>query len=134
MRDGFRWSPDGQSIAYWQFDSTGVGTFTLINDTDTLYPTLTQIPYPKAGTENSAARIGHVPVVPGNQMNMQMPNGLPGSSTIVADMQCPGDTEGTTRTVHMEGQMGAERSTVTMAMNARQVSSARGISGARPLT
>ena len=38
IRDGFRWSPDGRSIAYWQFDTTGVGVFSLINDTDALYP------------------------------------------------------------------------------------------------
>ncbi len=60
VRDGFRWSPDGRSIAYWQFDSTGVGIFSLINNTDSLYPTITRIPYPKAGTTNSAARIGVV--------------------------------------------------------------------------
>ncbi len=60
VRDGFRWSPDGRSIAYWQFDSTGVGIFSLINNTDSLYPTVTKIPYPKAGTTNSAARIGVV--------------------------------------------------------------------------
>src|SRR5207245_9343566 len=34
LRDGFRWSPDGRRIAYWQFDMSGVGTFLLINDTD----------------------------------------------------------------------------------------------------
>ena len=60
VRDCFQWSPDGKSIAYWQFDSTGVGIFTLINDTETLYPAITRIPYPKAGTTNSAARIGVV--------------------------------------------------------------------------
>jgi dipeptidyl-peptidase 4 len=60
LRDGFRWSPDGRHIAYWQFDSTGVGLFTLINDTSTLYPATTMIPYPKVGTANSAARIGVV--------------------------------------------------------------------------
>jgi len=60
VRDGFRWSPDGKSIAYWQFDSTGVGIFSLINNTDTLYPVITKIPYPKAGTTNSAARVGVV--------------------------------------------------------------------------
>ncbi|MGE3618800.1 MAG: DPP IV N-terminal domain-containing protein, partial [Gemmatimonadales bacterium] len=38
VRDGFRWSPDGKRIAYWNFDMTGVGTFRLINDTDSLYP------------------------------------------------------------------------------------------------
>ena len=31
-----------------------------INDTDTLYPVVTQIPYPKVGTTNSAVRIGVV--------------------------------------------------------------------------
>jgi dipeptidyl-peptidase-4 len=61
LRDGFRWSPDGRHIAYWQFDSEGVGTFNLINNTDTLYPELTPIPYPKVGTTNSACRIGVVP-------------------------------------------------------------------------
>jgi dipeptidyl-peptidase-4 len=60
VRDGFRWSPDGRSIAYWQFDSSGVGIFSLINNTDALYPVITKIPYPKAGTTNSAARIGVV--------------------------------------------------------------------------
>jgi dipeptidyl-peptidase 4 len=60
IRDAFRWSPDGRSIAYWQFDTTGVEAFTLVNDTDALYPTATRFPYPKAGTTNSAVRIGVV--------------------------------------------------------------------------
>jgi dipeptidyl-peptidase-4 len=60
VRDGFRWSPDGRRIAYWQFDSTGVGVFSLIDDTTTLYPIVTRIPYPKVGTTNSAVRIGVV--------------------------------------------------------------------------
>ncbi|HEY6507033.1 MAG TPA: S9 family peptidase [Vicinamibacterales bacterium] len=60
VRDCFRWSPDGRSIAYWQFDTTGVGVFSLINNTDTLYPAITRIPYPKAGSTNSAVRIGVV--------------------------------------------------------------------------
>jgi dipeptidyl-peptidase-4 len=61
LRDGFRWSPDSRHIAYWQFDSEGVGTFNLINNTDTLYPELTPIPYPKVGTTNSACRVGVIP-------------------------------------------------------------------------
>jgi dipeptidyl-peptidase-4 len=60
VRDAFRWSPDGRALAYWQFDTTGVGIFTLANDTEALYPTLTRIPYPKTGTTNSAVRIGVV--------------------------------------------------------------------------
>jgi dipeptidyl-peptidase-4 len=62
LRDGFRWSPDGKHIAFWQFDSEGVGSFYLINNTDTLYPTLNPLPYPKVGTSNSAARLGVVAV------------------------------------------------------------------------
>ena len=60
VRDGFRWSPDSRWIAYWQFDTTGVGVFSLIDDTSALYPTITRIPYPKVGTTNSAVRIGVV--------------------------------------------------------------------------
>jgi dipeptidyl-peptidase-4 len=59
-RDGWRWSPDGRSIAYWQLDATGVRDFTLVNYTDEMYPKLTPIPYPKTGETNSAARIGVV--------------------------------------------------------------------------
>jgi len=60
LRDCWRWSPDGRSIAYWQFNSEGIKDFILINDTLDLYPKLTYIPYPKAGTTNSAVRIGVV--------------------------------------------------------------------------
>jgi len=61
LRDGFRWSPDSRRIAYWQFDSEGVGTFYLINNTNSIYPELTPIPYPKVGTTNSACRVGVLP-------------------------------------------------------------------------
>ncbi len=66
LRDGFRWSPDSRRIAYWQFDSEGVGTFYLINNTDTIYPELTPLPYPRVGTTNSACRIGVIPAVGGD--------------------------------------------------------------------
>lgn len=61
IRDGFRWSPDGESIAYWQFDTSGVERFTLIDNTGALYPQIQQFPYPKPGTRNSAVRVGVVP-------------------------------------------------------------------------
>ncbi len=73
VRDGFRWSPDGQRIAYWQFDVRGVGMFSLIDDTTDLYPTITRIPYPKVGTTNSAVRIGVVPAGGGATKWMQAP-------------------------------------------------------------
>ena len=73
LRDAFRWSPDGKRIAYWQFDSSGVEIFSLINDTATLYPTVTRIPYPKAGTTNSAVRIGTVSADGGPTQWMSVP-------------------------------------------------------------
>ncbi len=60
IRDGFRWSPDNKSIAYWQLDTSGVKYFTMINNTDDLYPTLKEFPYPKAGEMNSAVKVGVV--------------------------------------------------------------------------
>ncbi len=59
--DGWRWSPDGRSIAYWQLDADSVRDFKLINDTDSLYSFVTPVQYPKVGTSNSAARVGVVP-------------------------------------------------------------------------
>jgi dipeptidyl-peptidase-4 len=59
-RDGFRWSPDGTQIAYWQSDTKGVGTFYMINNTDSIYSKLIPLPYPKVGTTNSAVKVGVV--------------------------------------------------------------------------
>ncbi|HET8650869.1 MAG TPA: S9 family peptidase [Gemmatimonadales bacterium] len=82
LADGFRWSPDGKKIAFWHFDMSGVGTFLLINDTDSLYPFTIPIQYPKAGTTNSAVTAGVVsadggPVtwleVPGDPRNNYLP-------------------------------------------------------------
>ncbi|MFY9252177.1 MAG: S9 family peptidase [Fuerstiella sp.] len=58
IRDGFRWSPDGSQIAYWQFDTTGVPEMTMIDNTADRYPKLITFPYPKAGQQNSSCRIG----------------------------------------------------------------------------
>lgn len=63
--DGFRWSPDGTRIAYWQLDASGVREFLLLNTTDSLYSFTIPVQYPKAGTTNSAVRVGVVPVTGG---------------------------------------------------------------------
>lgn len=73
LRDGFRWSPDGEHIAYWQLDTEGVPMFTMIDNTSELYPTLTQFPYPKVGEINSALRIGVLPSAGGNTTWMDIP-------------------------------------------------------------
>lgn len=58
LRDGFRWSPDGGRISYWQQNTKGVGTFYMVNNLDSIYPKLIPIPYPKVGTTNPSAKIG----------------------------------------------------------------------------
>jgi dipeptidyl-peptidase-4 len=60
LRDTFEWSPDGQKIAYIQFDDNTVPEFALINYTDTLYPVITKYAFPKPGQTNAAVRAGVV--------------------------------------------------------------------------
>jgi dipeptidyl-peptidase-4 len=59
-RDGFRWSPDGNNIAYWQSDTKVIGTFYLINNVDSIYSKPIPLPYPKVGTPLSAVKVGVV--------------------------------------------------------------------------
>ncbi len=58
LRDGFRWSPDGKSIAYWQLDASEVRDFYMINNTDSLYSYIIPVEYPKVGQTLSACRVG----------------------------------------------------------------------------
>jgi dipeptidyl-peptidase 4 len=76
LRDGFQWSPDSQWIAYWQFDSSGVRPFYLINNTETFYPQTIRIPYPKTGEQNSAARVGVVNASGGDTRWLAVPGDL----------------------------------------------------------
>lgn len=62
LRDGFKWSPDSKRLCYWQFDTEGVGTFYMIKNTDDVYSHPIPLQYPKAGTTNSATRVGTVDI------------------------------------------------------------------------
>jgi len=73
LRNGFRWSPDGARIAYWQLNMDSVRNFDLINDTDSLYSFVIPVQYPKAGTSNSAARIGIVAATGGPTKWLDLP-------------------------------------------------------------
>jgi dipeptidyl-peptidase-4 len=73
LRDGWRWSPDGKSIAYWQLDDSGVRDFDLIDDTDSLYSFVVPVQYPKAGQTNSAARVGVVSATGGTTRWLEIP-------------------------------------------------------------
>jgi dipeptidyl-peptidase 4 len=87
VRDAFRWSPDGRRIAYWQFDTSGVGIFKLLYNLGApkeivtgfpypglgVYPSVLNIPYPIPGTTNSAVHAGVVSVDGGETHWMQVP-------------------------------------------------------------
>ena len=61
-RDGFRWSPDGQQIAYWQIDARNVKSYLMLNTTDSIYPFTVPVEYPIAGEAPSPFKIGVVNV------------------------------------------------------------------------
>lgn len=72
-RDGFRWSPDGTYIAYWQSDTEGTGVFDIINNVDSIYASVQHFPYPKAGTANSSVKVGYVPATGGTTTWIDIP-------------------------------------------------------------
>lgn len=57
-RDGFQWSPDGEHIAFWKVDATGIRDFYMINNTDSIYSQIIPVEYPKVGQSPSSAKIG----------------------------------------------------------------------------
>ncbi len=81
-KDGFRWSPDGSAIAYWQVDASEIKDFTMINYTNDIYPELIKFQYPKVGENPSSAKIGIVGIesgdtewidIPGDQVQNYIP-------------------------------------------------------------
>lgn len=57
-RDGFRWSPSSDAIAFWNLDASNIGTFNMINNTDSIYSKIIPVQYPKVGQDPSACKIG----------------------------------------------------------------------------
>lgn len=72
-RDGFRWSPDSRSIAYWQIDANKIRDFLMINNTDSLYSFNVPVEYPKAGEDPSACKVGVVNIATARTTWMQVP-------------------------------------------------------------
>lgn len=73
VSDGWRWSPDGQRLSYWQLHTTAVEWFALVDNTTAApYNTVSRYPYPKVGTANSTARIGVVSVLGGGTTWMEL--------------------------------------------------------------
>jgi dipeptidyl-peptidase-4 len=59
-RDGFRWSPDGTMIAFWQVDATKIKDYFMLNTTDSNYSQVIPVEYPKVGEAPSGVKIGVV--------------------------------------------------------------------------
>jgi dipeptidyl-peptidase-4 len=91
-RDGFRWSPDGKNIAYWQSDTKGVGTFYLIDNVDSNYSRPIPLPYPKVGTANSAVKVGVVSASGGQTKWFNVP-GDPRNNYLARMDYIPGSDE-----------------------------------------
>ena len=72
LRDGFRWSPDGKRIAYWQMDEEGVKEMHMINNVPGNYPQVVTFRYPKVGETNAHARVGVVSADGGETTWVQM--------------------------------------------------------------
>ena len=94
-RDGFRWSDDGTSIAFWQIDATDIKDFLMINNTDSIYPFTIPVQYPKVGQDPSSAKIGVVNIetknitwmkIPGDSKQHYLPRmqWIPGQNSLLA--------------------------------------------------
>jgi putative heme-binding domain-containing protein len=73
LRDCFRWSPEGKHLVFWQFDTSGVPEFHLIDNVASNTPRITTFAYPKVGEKNSATRLGVVPVQGGAVRWLDLP-------------------------------------------------------------
>jgi len=72
-RDGFRWSPDGQHIAYWQIDANQIRDYLMLNTTDSIYPFVVPVEYPKVGEAPSPYKIGVIDLASGSTKWMDIP-------------------------------------------------------------
>jgi dipeptidyl-peptidase 4 len=73
IRDGFSWSPDGKQIAFWRVDASSTKNHLMINNTDSLYPFIIPVEYPKAGEKPSSVKIGVVNVASKKTSWMKIP-------------------------------------------------------------
>jgi dipeptidyl-peptidase-4 len=90
-RDGFAWSPSGEWISYWQIDASEIGTFYMINNTDSVYSKPIPLQYPKVGQTPAGAKISLINLETQQQLWIPIPgseteNYLPGMQWINSDL------------------------------------------------
>jgi dipeptidyl-peptidase-4 len=73
LRNCFRWSPDGRHVLFWQFNTTGVAEFHLVDNVVNKSPKVTSFAYPKVGEKNSASRLGVIPAGGGKVQWLDLP-------------------------------------------------------------
>jgi dipeptidyl-peptidase 4 len=72
-RDGFRWSPDSHSIAYWQINDSSTRDYYMLNTTDSVYSRVVPVEYPVAGQMPSPFKIGVVDIKDNQTHWMKIP-------------------------------------------------------------
>lgn len=72
-RDGFKWSPDGTRISFWQIDANQIRDYYMINTTDSAYSKIIPVEYPTIGQTPSPARIGIVEIASGKVNWLNIP-------------------------------------------------------------
>lgn len=61
-KDGFRWNPGKDEIAFWNLDASTTGTFYMIDNLDSIYSKPIPLQYPKVGQTPSACKVGIVDI------------------------------------------------------------------------
>lgn len=72
-RDGFRWSDDSRSIAFWKLDAGKTRNYLMLNTTDSIYSRTIPVEYPKAGEDPSKCSIALINVASGAVKMMNIP-------------------------------------------------------------
>jgi dipeptidyl-peptidase 4 len=72
-RDGFRWSPDSKYIAFWQIIANDTKDYLMINNYDSIYPSVIPVEYPVAGEKPSSFKIGVININSGINQWMTIP-------------------------------------------------------------
>lgn len=81
-RGGIRWSANSDFLAFWQIDAKQIPDFFMLNNTDSSYPTLVHMPYPKVGYHIAKAKIFYYNLASKSKRLITIPNYNPSENFI----------------------------------------------------